>query len=273
MGCDGGTIPKRDELVRTKKKKETLSRDVTNAAKWNHCHLSQEKLRKPIVADQFGFLYNKESILEFILDRSKYECGPEYIKGLRDVKELKLVENPGFVEESNQLEDNFMFICPITGLQMNGIYKFYFILSCGCVFSERAYKTLNGSDGTKCIKCEKPFKKTDLITLNPNDEADLEANKQKILLRKTETSSKRKVETETDDSVPNKAEGSKKSDNSAPKKVKANSTAASFVPVAAASSVQNDPNTSEVYKSLFTSHEKAKNQTKAHWVTFNPQYF
>lgn len=25
MGCDGGTIPKRDELVRTKKKKETVS--------------------------------------------------------------------------------------------------------------------------------------------------------------------------------------------------------------------------------------------------------
>lgn len=25
MGCDGGTIPKRDELVRTKKKKEKVS--------------------------------------------------------------------------------------------------------------------------------------------------------------------------------------------------------------------------------------------------------
>ena len=38
-------------------------------------------------------------------------------------------------------------------------------------------------------------------------------------------------------------------------------------------SVQDDPNASSVYKSLFTSSEKAKNQQKAHWVTFNPQYF
>lgn len=39
------------------------------------------------------------------------------------------------------------------------------------------------------------------------------------------------------------------------------------------SSIQSDPNASSVYKSLFTSCDKAKNQTKAHWVTYNPQYF
>lgn len=38
-------------------------------------------------------------------------------------------------------------------------------------------------------------------------------------------------------------------------------------------SIQDDPNASEVFKSLFTSSSKAKNQTKAHWVTYNPQYF
>jgi Cdc6-like AAA superfamily ATPase len=38
-------------------------------------------------------------------------------------------------------------------------------------------------------------------------------------------------------------------------------------------SVQEDPNASEVYKSLFNTCDKAKNQQKAHWVTFNPQYF
>ena len=38
-------------------------------------------------------------------------------------------------------------------------------------------------------------------------------------------------------------------------------------------SVQNDPKASEVFKSLFTSSARAKNQQKAHWVTFNPQYF
>jgi hypothetical protein len=54
MGCDGGTIPKRDELVRTKKKQEQTPKEVKNAAKWNHCHLSQLSLQKPIVADLVG---------------------------------------------------------------------------------------------------------------------------------------------------------------------------------------------------------------------------
>lgn len=46
------------------------------------------------------------------------------------------------------------------------------------------------------------------------------------------------------------------------KKVKENS----------AISVANDPKASEVYKSLFTSHESAHSQERAHWVTYNPFY-
>jgi hypothetical protein len=54
MGCDGGTIPKRDELVKTKKKEAQTAKDVKVAAKWNNCHLSQLPLQKPIVADLLG---------------------------------------------------------------------------------------------------------------------------------------------------------------------------------------------------------------------------
>ena len=36
--------------------------------KWQHCHLSQQKLAKPIVACELGFLYNKEAIIEKLLD-------------------------------------------------------------------------------------------------------------------------------------------------------------------------------------------------------------
>lgn len=38
------------------------------------------------------------------------------------------------------------------------------------------------------------------------------------------------------------------------------------------SSVANDPKASAVYKSLFTSHESAEQQDRAHWVTYNPFY-
>lgn len=37
-------------------------------------------------------------------------------------------------------------------------------------------------------------------------------------------------------------------------------------------SVANDPKATDVYKSLFTSHESAHTQDRAHWVTYNPFY-
>ncbi len=54
MGADGGTIPKRCELVRNKKKKEKIDKSVRAAVKWKTCQLSQEPLKKPVVACKLG---------------------------------------------------------------------------------------------------------------------------------------------------------------------------------------------------------------------------
>lgn len=54
MGADGGTIPKRCELVRGKKKTEKVDKNVENANKWRTCQLTQEALLKPIVACKLG---------------------------------------------------------------------------------------------------------------------------------------------------------------------------------------------------------------------------
>lgn len=54
MGADGGTIPKRCELVKKKKKKEKLDKNVANATRWRLCRLSQEPLKRPIVACKLG---------------------------------------------------------------------------------------------------------------------------------------------------------------------------------------------------------------------------
>lgn len=37
-------------------------------------------------------------------------------------------------------------------------------------------------------------------------------------------------------------------------------------------SVASDPKATDVYKSIFTSHKSAKEQDRAHWVTYNPFY-
>jgi hypothetical protein len=54
MGCDGGTIPTRDELVKLKQKPEKVDRDVELSARWRHCALSQQELREPIVSCELG---------------------------------------------------------------------------------------------------------------------------------------------------------------------------------------------------------------------------
>lgn len=293
MGCDGGTIPKRDELVRTKKKKEQASKESTNAAKWNHCRLSQSELRKPIVADMAGNLYNKESVIEYLLDKSKFEKAPDCIKSLKDVKELNLVANPSF--NSNKSENGGEFsalnkpqwICPITGLEMNGTFKFYFLFSCGCVISERAFKTITSSN-LRCLKCEKTFSETDLFILNPNEE-ELQLNEKKMKARKEAALAKKstsKASSSNESSSSSSASIEKQTNGTSSSSKKRNLDSVTDSAAAQAGTdggavkngkkvktIQDDPNVSDVYKSLFTSSDKAKNQQKAHWVTFNPQYF
>ena len=96
-----------------------------------------------------GYLYNKETLIQFLLERSKYEAGPSYIKNLKDVKELNLTTNPGYIENQVEKGNEFIdsnrskWICSITGLEMNGVYKFYCLFTCGCVISERALKSMH----------------------------------------------------------------------------------------------------------------------------------
>jgi hypothetical protein len=63
MGCDGGTIPTRDELVKLKRKPEQRDKDGHRLFRWQHCAISQQPLRKPVMACELGKLYNKESII------------------------------------------------------------------------------------------------------------------------------------------------------------------------------------------------------------------
>ncbi|KAK3797259.1 hypothetical protein RRG08_060785 [Elysia crispata] len=132
MGCDGGTIPKRDELVRTKKKPEQKDKTSELAFKWKHCAISQETLTKPIVACELGRLYKKESVLEFLLDRSKFDIASQFdhLRGLKDIKELHLTDVPEkrghHVEKGDMRSDSIIadFICPVVGLEMSGKHRF-----------------------------------------------------------------------------------------------------------------------------------------------------
>uniref|UniRef100_A0A8C5UQW0 Replication termination factor 2 n=1 Tax=Microcebus murinus TaxID=30608 RepID=A0A8C5UQW0_MICMU len=186
MGCDGGTIPKRHELVKGPKKVEKVDKDAELVAQWNYCTLSQEILRRPIVACELGRLYNKDAVIEFLLDKSAEKAlgkAASHIKSIKNVTELRLSDNPAWEgDRGNTKGDKHddlqraRFICPVVGLEMNGRHRFCFLRCCGCVFSERALKEIKAE---VCHTCGAAFQEDDVIVLNGTKE-DVEVLKTRM---------------------------------------------------------------------------------------------
>ncbi|KAF6027836.1 RTFDC1 [Bugula neritina] len=178
MGLDGGTIPTRGELVQVKKKPEQKDKHSDTHHKWNNCTITQLPLELPVVLCHLGMLFNKSSILEFLLGKLKLEkcLNFQHIESLKDVCELNLTLNRSSSKDSSSSD----FVCPVTGLEMNGKHRFVCIWQCGCVVSERALKEV---PSTACYKCGKQYITNDLVHINPND-ADFEVLRERMAQRK-----------------------------------------------------------------------------------------
>ncbi|KAJ3228342.1 hypothetical protein HDU81_006232 [Chytriomyces hyalinus] len=162
MGNDGGSIPKRHELVTLKAKAERPDKDSQTEARWQRCALSKEPLREPIVACRLGRLYNKESVIEHLMDRTKFGDGDEiagHLQSLKDVVVLKLTKNPSYNQpEVDELESGAggggsagaKYICPVSLKDFNGKLRFVYSLVCGCVVAEAAVKQLSADS---CLGC------------------------------------------------------------------------------------------------------------------------
>ncbi|KAF7248816.1 Replication termination factor 2, partial [Varanus komodoensis] len=198
MGCDGGTIPKRHELVKGPRKIEKVDKNAELVAQWYYCTLSQEKLSRPIVACELGRLYNKDAVIEFLLDKSSDKVLVEaasHIKSIKNVIELNLTDNPAWTgDKGNTKGDKYddiqsaQFICPIVGLEMNGRHRFCFLRNCGCVFSERALKEIKTET---CHRCGIPFQDDDVIALN-GTKADVEVLKKRMEERRLKSKTGKK---------------------------------------------------------------------------------
>jgi hypothetical protein len=70
MGCDGGSIPRREELVKLKKKAEKADPTEVERIKWFTCAMSTERLKEPIVACELGHLYNKEAVIRALIEKN-----------------------------------------------------------------------------------------------------------------------------------------------------------------------------------------------------------
>ncbi|TXT07225.1 hypothetical protein VHUM_03395 [Vanrija humicola] len=175
MGADGGSIPDRRDLVKTKGKAEQADK-AAQRERFLFCALSKKPLTKPVVADPLGKLYNKDAILEFLIDKAVYGDGDSicpYIKG------VKLMANPAAETEDAGTSTRAPFVCWLSLKEMTGAIPFIALKSCGCVFSDAAVRAIvpnltrgagsspSGKDNTPeageevpCPNCGKAFDPT-----------------------------------------------------------------------------------------------------------------
>lgn len=168
MGNDGGSIPKRRELVKeaaraltTTQAKEQLTEQQEYA--WSTCPLSRKPLATPVVSDAAGTLYNKDSVIEFLLKeegREKEElgkvadvksegqfmelgCAGDRIKGLKDIVEVTF--EIGKEEKKEGSGRSEIWVCPITGRELGPGAKAVYIVPCGHAFAGSVVKEVAGS--------------------------------------------------------------------------------------------------------------------------------
>jgi len=215
MGLDGGTIPSRADIIRgsswrlvtASNSKSTRGGSVNNLPStepsqgtkqeqskslWRTCALTGQPLKEPIVACELGKLYNRDSIIEFLMKEGIFVYSQESLKqngfghitSLKSVFEVHFVRNDAsthtksiYTEETTSYTPG-LFVCPITQLETNGLHQFCALRTCGHVISEKALNLFAALSA--CPTCSKPYIADDIITLNGNEKvvADLEKRMQ-----------------------------------------------------------------------------------------------
>jgi len=184
MGCDGGSTPTRVEMVAMKKKAATVDPKELTRIKWTRCACSLEVLTEPVVTCDLGYLYNKESVIQALINKNMPESF-SHVERLKDVIELRLTRNPEAERALVVTQDNpddfvASWICPITGLEMNGMHRFVTLRSCGCVVTERALLAVTSGE---CLVCAAPYTPDDVLVLNGSDD-EVTALKGRMLIRR-----------------------------------------------------------------------------------------
>ncbi|XP_057419234.1 uncharacterized protein LOC130713487 [Lotus japonicus] len=176
-GGDGGATgaESRDCYLKmySEKKPDKVDPNEQRLSKWQNCALSNEPLREPCVIDKLGNIFNKEALVEALLGKKlPKEFG--YIKGLKDMITIRLSSVP-------RAEDGAKFQCPISGLELNGKYRFFALRNCGHVLSAKALKEVRSSS---CLVCHEDYGEEDKVVINGNED-EVAALRERMEMEKT----------------------------------------------------------------------------------------
>ncbi|CAH0041715.1 unnamed protein product [Clonostachys rhizophaga] len=163
MGNDGGSIPKRRELVKNAARAPTISELKSTALEslghaWSHCALSGDQIDLASVASDWrGRLFNYESILKGLMpsdEPSPAEVTPATlgIRSLRDVAKLK------FSKTGDK------WTCPISMKEMGPATKAVYLVPCGHTFADVAIKEIPDN---MCPSCAEVFSHEHVIPILP----------------------------------------------------------------------------------------------------------
>jgi hypothetical protein len=216
MGNDGGSIPTRRELVKE------VARDPSATAlkksqqeqqnyQWTTDPVSQQPLERPVVSDAAGRLYNKSTILEFLVDGTRaaeFEAATKgSVKSLKDVVEIVFEMD----DAAGKDEQGEKWKCPVTGDRLGPAAKAVYVVPCGHAFGGSAVKEASSlkTGKQRCLTCDAEYAPNDLIPIIPTAPTDITrlALRIKTLqemglshsLKKASTSKKRKKKTETEE--------------------------------------------------------------------------
>ncbi|KAI0517913.1 Rtf2 RING-finger-domain-containing protein [Xylaria bambusicola] len=198
MGNDGGSIPKRRELVKeaarlptTSELKATALESLTHA--WTTCPISSEPLDPHnTVSDSRGRLYNYETVLRCLMpsadanepaaeEKQSQEAAEFARSGIRSLKDVvKLRFNIRKDEKRGEIRT-----CPLSMKELGPSTRAVYVVPCGHVFTEIVVRELlaaeesSGADAapekrSNCPECSEAFPLRDLVPILPVDEADVE---------------------------------------------------------------------------------------------------
>ena len=208
MGNDGGSIPKRRELVKEAARAKTVSELKATALEslshsWTRDPLSSEPLdMENVVSDWRGRLYNYESVLKGLVpgdqeadagaNGNDMTFASTGIKSLRDVVRLKFKR---YIPAGSKEKE--IWACPVSLKELGPGTKAVYIVPCGHVFAEVAIKEIMDQEHI-CPECSETFEDQDAIPILPTEDAHVEKLSKRIenLRAKGLTHSKKKDKSE-----------------------------------------------------------------------------
>ncbi|KAM0327428.1 hypothetical protein ACHAQA_005714 [Verticillium albo-atrum] len=178
MGNDGGSIPKRRELVKNAARALTVSELKANAHEslahaWSHDPLTTDPLDlDAVVSDWRGKLYNYESTLHFLLpaadpaanatdEAQATAFAATGIRSLRDIVKLKFTRSGDKEKDAR--------VCPVSLKELGPATKSVYIVPCGHVFADVAMKQIQEE---ACPECSDPFTRENVVPILPVEEAE-----------------------------------------------------------------------------------------------------